>query len=51
MWDEHDGLYYDYNFVGKQRRQYPFLTTFYPLWAGFATKEQAARVVKNLPLF
>ena len=51
MWDEKDGLYYDYDFVNKHVRHYPFLTTFYPLWAGFATKEQAARIVKNLPLF
>jgi alpha,alpha-trehalase len=51
MWDERDGLYYDYDFVNKHVRHYPFLTTFYPLWAGLATKEQAARIVKNLPLF
>ena len=51
MWDEKDGLYYDYDFVNKRLRHYPFLTTFYPMWAGFASKEQAARVVKNLPLF
>ncbi len=51
MWDEKDGLYYDYDFVHHRVRHYPFLTTFYPLWAGFATKEQAARVERNLPLF
>jgi alpha,alpha-trehalase len=51
MWDEKDGLYYDYDFEDKHVRHYPFLTTFYPLWAGIASKEQAARVVKNLPLF
>jgi alpha,alpha-trehalase len=51
MWDEKDGLYYDYDFVEKKVRRYPFLTTFYPLWAGFASKEQAALIVKNLPLF
>jgi alpha,alpha-trehalase len=51
MWDEKDGLYYDYDFVRKRLRQYPFLTTFYPLWAGIATKEQAARVEKNLSIF
>jgi len=51
MWDEKDGLYYDYDFITKNVRHYPFLTTFYPLWAGIATKEQAARVVRNLPLF
>ena len=48
MWDEQDGLYYDYDFARKRVRKYPFLTTFYPLWAGFATKEQAARVQRNL---
>jgi alpha,alpha-trehalase len=51
MWDAQDGLYYDYDFVHKRVRKYPFLTTFYPLWAGFATKEQAARVQKNLSMF
>jgi alpha,alpha-trehalase len=51
MWDEEDGLYYDYEFVHQRRRKYPFLTTFYPLWAGIATRDQAARVVRNLPLF
>ncbi|HKS42518.1 MAG TPA: trehalase family glycosidase [Blastocatellia bacterium] len=51
MWDERDGLYYDYNFVGKSVRRYPFVTTFYPLWAGIADRKQAARVVANLHLF
>ena len=51
MWDERDGLYYDYDFEKGEVRRYPFVTTFYPLWAGLATKEQAARVVSNLRLF
>jgi len=51
MWDEKDGLYYDYDFVNRRVRHYPFLATFYPLWAGIASKEQAARIVQNLPLF
>jgi alpha,alpha-trehalase len=51
MWDPKDGLYYDYDFQIQRVRHYPFLTTFYPLWAGFASKEQAARIEKNLPLF
>ena len=36
MWDARTGLYYDYDFVHKRVRHYPFLTTFYPLWAGIA---------------
>ncbi len=51
MWDERDGLYYDYNYVKGEVRRYPFVTTFYPLWAGIASKQQAARVAANLKLF
>src|SRR5215470_4239665 len=51
MWDEKDGLYYDYNFVQKRVRRYPFLTTFYPLWVGIAEPKHAARVVSNLGKF
>jgi alpha,alpha-trehalase len=51
MWDERDGLYYDYNIYKREVRRYPFVTTFYPLWAGIADAKQAARVVENLRLF
>jgi alpha,alpha-trehalase len=51
MWHEQDGLYYDYNFVAGSVRWYPFLTTFYPMWAGIARPEQAARIVRNLGMF
>lgn len=51
MWDAQDGLYYDYNYVEKRVRRYPYVTTFYPLWAGVADRAQAARVVANLSLF
>lgn len=51
MWDERDGLYYDYNFAKKELRRYPFVTTFYPLWVGVADQRQAARIVANLKLF
>ncbi|HEX4770657.1 MAG TPA: trehalase family glycosidase [Bryobacteraceae bacterium] len=51
MWSAEDGLYFDYNFETRKVRKYPFLTTFYPLWAGIASKEQAAAVRNNLKLF
>ena len=51
MWDEESGLYSDYNFAEKRVRPYPFVTTFYPLWAGIADAKQAARVVANLHFF
>jgi alpha,alpha-trehalase len=51
LWDERDGLYYDYNYVDKKVRRYPYVTTFWPLWAGIADSKQAARVAANLRLF
>jgi alpha,alpha-trehalase len=51
LWDAQSGLYCDYNYVHKRIRRYPFLTTFYPLWLGIASTEQAARVQRNLNRF
>jgi alpha,alpha-trehalase len=51
LWDPQAGLYLDYDFETGRRRHYEFATTFYPLWAGIASREQAARVVASLPLF
>ena len=51
LWDEPSGLYEDYDFQTKTRRFYPFLTAFFPLWAGIASPAQAARVEANLKLF
>ncbi|HEV7499001.1 MAG TPA: trehalase family glycosidase, partial [Vicinamibacteria bacterium] len=51
LWDETAGLYLDYNFETKTRRKYEYATTFYPLWAGLASKDQAQRVRENLKLF
>jgi alpha,alpha-trehalase len=51
MWNEEAGLYFDYNFEKQKQSDYRFITTFYPLWAGIASQEQAAKVVANLPIF
>jgi alpha,alpha-trehalase len=51
LWDEKAGLYFDYNFRTGNRRPYEFATTFYPLWVGLATGEQARRVRANLAKF
>ena len=51
LWDAKQGLYLDYNFVTNTLSTYDYATTFYPLWAGLASPEQAQAVVKNLPLF
>jgi alpha,alpha-trehalase len=51
MWDAGRGMYFDYDFTRKRVREYPFLTTFYPMWVGIASKEQARALVANLGLF
>jgi alpha,alpha-trehalase len=48
LWDERQGLFFDYNFDKEQKSTYLYATTFYPLWAGLATPAQARAVVKNL---
>jgi alpha,alpha-trehalase len=51
LWDERQGLFFDYNFENGQRSTYRYATTFYPLWAGLATERQASAVMKNLSSF
>jgi alpha,alpha-trehalase len=51
MWDERAGLYLDHDSGTRTRRDYPFATTFWPLWAGIASPEHARRVRDNLKLF
>ena len=51
LWDAKEGLYFDYNLVTHTLSTYEYATTFYPLWAGLATPEQAQAVVRNLALF
>ncbi|MFQ5813495.1 MAG: trehalase family glycosidase, partial [Anaerolineae bacterium] len=52
LWDQKHGMFFDYDFKKtKKRHVYVSATTFYPLWAGLATKEQAKRLVNSaLPL-
>ena len=51
LWDANHGLFTDYNFETRRRSTYEYATTFYPLWVGLASKEQASAVEKNTPLF
>ncbi len=48
FWDAQRGFFFDYSIDRNERSTYEYITTFYPLWAGAATKEQAAAVMKNL---
>lgn len=51
LWNAQKGMYFDYDVVTGKQSSYEFLTTFYPLWAGAASAEQAGRVEANLSLF
>jgi alpha,alpha-trehalase len=51
LWNDHLGLFVDYNFRTHQRSNYRYLTTYYALWSGLASPQQAKRLVGNLPLF
>ncbi|MDX1740286.1 MAG: trehalase family glycosidase, partial [Rhodothermales bacterium] len=51
LWDAERGMYMDYDFRDEELSEYEFATTFYPLWVGAATAEQARRVTENLYKF
>jgi len=48
LWDEKRGMFFDYDFEKGERSTYIYVTTFFPLWAGLATPEQAKKLVANL---
>jgi len=50
MWNEEDGLYYDFDFHERKMIDYKSATTVFPLWARLATEDQAARIVYVCPL-
>jgi alpha,alpha-trehalase len=51
LWNRQRGLFFDYDFKTRRQSDYVFATTFYPLWAGLATPEEARAVEHNLKLF
>ena len=51
LWNEKDGLYYDFNLKTKKQSDFIATTTFTPLWSNMASQEQANKIVENaLPL-
>ena len=51
LWRPEFGMYRDYDVVAGKPSDAPYLTTFYPLWAGAASPEQAASVRGKLSIF
>ncbi|KAF1354616.1 neutral trehalase short isoform [Delphinella strobiligena] len=52
MWDEKEGMFFDYDTVAKKHTGYESATTFWSMWAGVCSPRQAAAMVeKALPKF
>jgi alpha,alpha-trehalase len=51
LWDDQRGMFVDYDFTRQSRSSYEYITTFYPLWAGLATQEQAQALLRHLSTF
>ena len=51
LWNDEQGLFFDFNFLTKRMSAYQYASTFYPLWAGVATPAQAKAVAANLKVF
>jgi len=51
LWNQEQGLFFDYDFTTHRMSDYKYASTFYPLWAGLATPEQAKAVANNLKVF
>jgi len=51
LWDSARGQFFDYNLQTSARSDYAYVTTFYPLWAGLASEEQAKAVAASAKVF
>lgn len=51
LWKEDEGIFKDYNPYTKEFSNYASVATFYTLFSGLATTEQAKLIVKALPRF
>ena len=51
LWNAQAGMYFDYDFTKGEQSKYQYATTFYPLWVGAASPQQAKAVMANLKNF
>ncbi|HUI42714.1 MAG TPA: trehalase family glycosidase [Terriglobia bacterium] len=51
LWNPGQGLYFDYDFEKGKQSSYVYATTFYPLWAGLASADQARAVAGHFRMF
>jgi alpha,alpha-trehalase len=51
LFRQKDGVFADFDFVHARTSSYAYITSLYPLWAGFATREQATTMEAKLDVF
>ena len=51
FWDAEREQFFDYDFEAGKRSDYEYASTFYPLWTGWATGEEARAMQKHLSVF
>lgn len=51
MWDRLRGLYYDYNFKKERRGTISSLASYFTMWSGLASEDQAAAMVRAIRRF
>jgi alpha,alpha-trehalase len=51
LWRAKDGVYADFDFQHARTSSYAYVTSLYPLWAGFATREEAIKMEAQLNTF
>lgn len=47
LWNDSQGMYFDYDTVKEKQSSYESATAFWPLWAGCASDEQACKLVSQ----
>jgi alpha,alpha-trehalase len=51
LWNSTKGMFFDYDLAAHEQSTYNYATTFYPLWVGLATRNQAKAVLRSLAIF
>ena len=51
MWDKFRGMYFDYDFTRQKRGNVSSLASYFPMWAGMVSEEQAGALVKSIKKF
>jgi alpha,alpha-trehalase len=51
LWRPKEGVFADWDFDHARASDYAFIASFYPLWAGLATREEANQVEAKLSIF